>query len=703
MAEVITKKGAVLPLHKTGSTTFGTDEDVAVTVAAQFAVAGRHFTIVPENGRYVLKDLGSGFGTQVNSDAVESRPLVHGDKIQAGKLELVFSDPVSNTQKDSQATARPAGAQLPGLALPGQDRAARAEVPVGKKRSLSFGFGKKKKTKLVLPVLPKKKPLPKPLIKREIIRIDVKPDPNNAPRTLVNRVLGRRRKVAVPELKLNPITEKLDVAKADPKSAKEKVLPKVAPKIEPKPELEKAPESLPVPEPVPPVVVPEVVAAVVPVLPVIAQEAPVTEPVIESATVAEEPLRVPVLPKPETIAPKIVAPKVTKPPKPKGPSVTEILAKKRAAIEGAFTKCGDAVSSACRGVGTTVKGIGSAAASSTRTVWSGVRGGAKAAALFTRQLGSAGVRVQTALVVLTKSTRALAVRVTGLALQSSAGAIKRGVAIVAAVKRRATAAKPAPAPVTVEKVEMAPVAAPAPAPVHVEVETVVPTPVPIPVEPSFHPKPAARLIALTPRSKEAAASPLAALHDWWQAIGVGAAFAALTAAVVWDTQNGKIIYGLLSGYSSQQPALVLNDHLDVQPAVASANLRTDYLVTENKELAGTWISTETLYKGAGSPESQGIYPGSAFRFETWGGLKMLTVPGRQDGQPLSDVEAVGLQVHFQASYEILSPGMLLLHTEGGDLMCSAQRKSDGLALAILAADSQEPVAHFYCLPDDQLK
>ena len=648
MAEVITKKGAVLPLHETSSTTFGTDADVAVTVSEQFAVAGRHFTIVPEDGSYLLKDLGSGFGTKVNDSAVTERPLVHGDRIQAGKLELVFSDPVG-AGAASQATAPSAASvdatavqKKAGLTMPAQDRAERTEATVGKKKSLSLAFGRKKKTKLVLPAV-KKKPLPKPLIQREVIRIAVPSDPNNPPRTLVNRILGRKGKGSLPELRLSPVTEKLDVDKIKSKPAKEKrpakTVRKLEPKLEPKPVLEQAaPEAIQAPAPVPviPVVLPEA-AAMTP--PAIEPAAPVIEVKAEEPTCAA--VKIEPVPVPEVVAPEVV-----KPAKPKGPSLGEIFASKRVAF------------------------VGSA-----------------------------------------KTTFALLVRATVLTARLSAGILQKLLTMVAGMKRRAAvksiavSAPPVSAQVAVGAAAPVPVPVPVPVQVAVEVPAPVPVPVPVPMAAALPPKSQAVAwgVKLAPRRKIEASS-LVALREWWQAIGVGTAFAALAAVIVWDSQHGKIIYELLTSYSnSRQPALELNDRLEVQPAVASESRRTDFPVSENKELAGTWIAVETLYPSGRKPRSGGVYTGAALRFESWGGLKMLTVPGRQDGQPLSNVEALGLQVHFQASYEILSPGLVLLHTEDGDVLCSAQRKSDGLALALLAPETREPLVKMYCLPNEQLQ
>ncbi|MDA0813523.1 MAG: FHA domain-containing protein [Verrucomicrobia bacterium] len=743
----------MLPLHDTSSTTFGTDADVAVTVSQQFAVAGRHFTIVREDGHYLLRDLGSGFGTRVNGASVVEQPLVHGDRIQAGKLELVFSDPVV---AGAAAVGAVPAQEKTELLTPVQDRAASTEVTAEKKQKLSLGFGRKKKTKLVLPVV-KKKPLPKPLIQREVIRIAVQQDPNNPPKTLVSRILGRKRQGSLPELKLSPITEKLDVRKAGPKPAKDKpAKEKRAPKIEPKPILEQAgPEAIQPPEPV----------RAIPVVSPLPQVAAMTPPAIEptaAASVVETKVEEPVCAAVEIVpvpVPEVIVAKVVKPAKPKGPSFGEILASKRVAIVGVIGKSSDSVSAMCaagvatgrgmgesgivflRGIGVGVlkgskaavqrvvgvigkssdsmsamcaaaaatgRGIGKSGIVFVRGIGVGVLNGSKAAVQLVRSMGRALTWANTAFVRSAKTMFALLVRAIGVTTRSAAGMVQRLSARPAGMKRKAAAVESiavSATPVIAQAVVG--VAAPAPAPIAVAVEVSAPAsvPVPVPVAEALAPKPQAAGwgVKLAPQQK-VETSPLAALKEWWQAIVVGTAFAALAAVIAWDSQNGKVIYGFLSSSSnSRQPALALNDQLDVQPAVASESRRKDFPVSENKELAGTWVATETIYPSGRKPKSGGVYTGAALRFESWGGLKMLTVPGRKDGQRLSDVEAQGLQVHFQASYEILSPGLVLLHTEDGDVLCSAQRKSDGLALALLAPETREPVVKMYCLPNDQLQ
>jgi serine phosphatase RsbU (regulator of sigma subunit)/pSer/pThr/pTyr-binding forkhead associated (FHA) protein len=56
-------------------------------------VSRDHAEIVSENGRYLLRDRGSRYGTFVNDDAVTERALAHGDRIRLGRTggaELVF-------------------------------------------------------------------------------------------------------------------------------------------------------------------------------------------------------------------------------------------------------------------------------------------------------------------------------------------------------------------------------------------------------------------------------------------------------------------------------------------------------------------------------------------------------------------------------------------------------------------------------------
>ena len=50
----------------------------------------RHAEIRRENGRYVLTDLGSTNGTQVNEATVSERALEEGDRITIGHTVLEF-------------------------------------------------------------------------------------------------------------------------------------------------------------------------------------------------------------------------------------------------------------------------------------------------------------------------------------------------------------------------------------------------------------------------------------------------------------------------------------------------------------------------------------------------------------------------------------------------------------------------------------
>ena len=65
----------------------GTDQDV---VLADIAVSRRHVTIVTEGSRFRLKDLGSGNGSLVNGQRVDSVLLNDGDQIEIGNTLMRF-------------------------------------------------------------------------------------------------------------------------------------------------------------------------------------------------------------------------------------------------------------------------------------------------------------------------------------------------------------------------------------------------------------------------------------------------------------------------------------------------------------------------------------------------------------------------------------------------------------------------------------
>ena len=54
------------------------------------AISGQHMRIRPEDGRFVLHDLGSTNGTRVNERRVSRHPLQDGDVIRVGDTSLRF-------------------------------------------------------------------------------------------------------------------------------------------------------------------------------------------------------------------------------------------------------------------------------------------------------------------------------------------------------------------------------------------------------------------------------------------------------------------------------------------------------------------------------------------------------------------------------------------------------------------------------------
>jgi tetratricopeptide (TPR) repeat protein len=79
----------------------GADQDV---VLSDIAVSRRHVTVHAEGTRYRIKDLGSGNGTLVNGQRVETKVLVDGDHIEIGQTVMRFEHAASR----AQAAAAPA-------------------------------------------------------------------------------------------------------------------------------------------------------------------------------------------------------------------------------------------------------------------------------------------------------------------------------------------------------------------------------------------------------------------------------------------------------------------------------------------------------------------------------------------------------------------------------------------------------------------
>jgi Tfp pilus assembly protein PilF len=95
----------------------GTDQDI---VLADIAVSRRHVTIQLENGRYRLRDLGSGNGTLLNGERVDSVLLSDGDQIEIGNTLLRFDHAASRAPAARGGTP-PRPAVSPPLGSPFED------------------------------------------------------------------------------------------------------------------------------------------------------------------------------------------------------------------------------------------------------------------------------------------------------------------------------------------------------------------------------------------------------------------------------------------------------------------------------------------------------------------------------------------------------------------------------------------------------
>src|SRR4051812_24142997 len=86
----------VLPETRVGR---GADQDL---VLADIAVSRRHFTIHAEGGRYRMRDLGSGNGTLINGQRIDTVILNDGDQLECGNTLMRFDHAVSRVSPHGQ-------------------------------------------------------------------------------------------------------------------------------------------------------------------------------------------------------------------------------------------------------------------------------------------------------------------------------------------------------------------------------------------------------------------------------------------------------------------------------------------------------------------------------------------------------------------------------------------------------------------------
>lgn len=97
----------VLPETRVGR---GADQDL---VLADIAVSRRHFTVHAENGRFRMRDLGSGNGTLVNGQRLDSVILNDGDQIECGNTLMRFEHAAARAQPPVHPAAAPQMAPPP--------------------------------------------------------------------------------------------------------------------------------------------------------------------------------------------------------------------------------------------------------------------------------------------------------------------------------------------------------------------------------------------------------------------------------------------------------------------------------------------------------------------------------------------------------------------------------------------------------------
>lgn len=65
----------------------GTGAEIAIN---DRRISGQHAILVHKEGKYRITDMGSGNGTMINGEAVESEPMETGDKLKLGRTTLVL-------------------------------------------------------------------------------------------------------------------------------------------------------------------------------------------------------------------------------------------------------------------------------------------------------------------------------------------------------------------------------------------------------------------------------------------------------------------------------------------------------------------------------------------------------------------------------------------------------------------------------------
>ena len=118
MAELRTPQGHALVLPD-GRIAVGADLSNEVPIAAHLGLAPVHFRLQPWEGGHFVEDAGSGLGTLVNGHPIHWKPLVHGDTITAGELEVVYSTENSPALAQKAPSAPvPAAVAEPSLRVP---------------------------------------------------------------------------------------------------------------------------------------------------------------------------------------------------------------------------------------------------------------------------------------------------------------------------------------------------------------------------------------------------------------------------------------------------------------------------------------------------------------------------------------------------------------------------------------------------------
>lgn len=141
--------GNEFKLQEGGETILGRQSDCHIVIS-DIAVSRKHASITQENGRYILRDLGSGNGTYMDGRPVslDGQEISDGATFKMGDTEILFSVSGRRAPHSREAVRRPSRADVPAASR--SRRHDSGVVDVGRRHGGAPEAPKKSKLKLVL-------------------------------------------------------------------------------------------------------------------------------------------------------------------------------------------------------------------------------------------------------------------------------------------------------------------------------------------------------------------------------------------------------------------------------------------------------------------------------------------------------------------------------------------------------------------------